>query len=91
MAGAFVIMMAGDHSSHFLSTFSLSGKILPFDTGVPGDSGVAKAIPPMTSALRDSAFMLNPENNPKWALMPPAFQNFVSVRTNGAKFVSIKI
>jgi len=89
LAGAFVMTMAGDHLSYFLSTFSLSGKMTPFVARIPGDGGVAKAIPPMTSALRDSAHMLNPENNPKWTPTPPAFQNFESVRTRGAKSVSI--
>jgi hypothetical protein len=48
LAGAFVMAMVGDHSSHFLSTFSLSRKMLPFVARIPGDGGVAKAIPPMT-------------------------------------------
>jgi hypothetical protein len=78
------MVMAGDHLSHLRSTLSLSGKATPFVTGIPGDCGVAKAIPPMTSALNDSALMLNPENIPKWTPIPPAFQNFESVLTKGA-------
>jgi len=73
----FGMVMAGDHLSHLSSNFSFNGNVLPFVAKIPDDVGVAMAIPPMMSDLRDSVLKFIP-NSFKSTLMPPAFQNFES-------------
>src|SRR5262249_25456497 len=74
----------GAQESHSFWGLSCKTKIAPSLTGAPSDSGVAKEMPPATSARSDSTLISTPLNRLRFTSTPLVLQKREPMRTSRA-------